>query len=40
MDTFLGSSQNWTTFRGHIFAFKGLFLGSRYRMGGHDFLGC
>ena len=23
---FLGSSQNWTTFRGHFYAFKGIFL--------------
>ena len=29
----LGSSQNWTIFRGHFYAFKGLFLRSRYRMG-------
>ena len=28
-----GSSQNWTIFRGHFSAFKGLFLRSRYRMG-------
>ena len=24
-----GSSQNWTIFRGHFYAFKGLFLRSR-----------
>ena len=30
---FLGSSQNWTIFGGHFFAFKGLFLKSRYRKG-------
>ena len=29
----MGSSQNWTIFRGHIYAFKGLLLRSRYRMG-------
>ena len=33
MDIFLGSSQNWTILRGHFYAFKGLFLRSRYRMG-------
>ena len=30
---FLGSSHNWTIFRGHFYAFKGLLLRSRYRMG-------
>ena len=30
---FLGSSQNWTIFRGHFNAFQGLFLRSRHRMG-------
>ena len=31
---FLGSSsQNWTIIRGHCYAFSGLFLRSRYRMG-------
>ena len=29
----LGSSQNLTIFRGHFYAFQGLFLWSRYRMG-------
>ena len=33
VDIFWGSSQNWTIFRGHFYAFKGLFLRSRYRMG-------
>ena len=33
----LGSSQNWTGFRGHIWASKGLFLRPMYRMG--TFLG-
>ena len=28
-----GSSQNWTIFRGHFYAFKCLFLMSRHRMG-------
>ena len=37
VDIFLGSSQNWTIFRGHFYAFQGLFLRSRYRM--EDFLG-
>ena len=32
VDIFLGSSQNWTLFRGHFYAFYGLFLRSRYRM--------
>ena len=32
VDIFLGSSQNWTIFRGHFYAFKGIFLRSRYRM--------
>ena len=30
---FLGSSQNLAIFRGHFYAFLGLFLRSRYRMG-------
>ena len=30
---FLGFITNWTIFRGHFYAFKGLFLRSRYRMG-------
>ena len=30
---FLGSSQNWTIFRDHFHAFKGLFLRSMYTMG-------
>ena len=34
---FGGSSQNWTIFRGHFYAFYGLFLRSRYRIG--DFWG-
>ena len=25
VDVFLGSSQNWTIFRGHFYEFKGLF---------------
>ena len=33
MDIFLGSSQNWTIFRGHFYAFLGQFLRSWYRMG-------
>ena len=33
VDIFLGSPQNWTIFRGHFYAFYGLFLRSRYRMG-------
>ena len=33
MDNFLGSSQNWTSFRGHFYAFYGLSLRSGYRMG-------
>ena len=33
VDNFLGSSQNWAILRGHFYAFKGLFLRSRYRMG-------
>ena len=28
-----GSSQNLTIFRGHFYAYKDLFLRSRYRMG-------
>ena len=31
---FGGSSQNWTIFWGHFYAFYGLFLRSRYRMWG------
>ena len=34
MNIFGGSSQNWTSIlRGHFYAFYGLFLWSRYRMG-------
>ena len=33
MDIYLGSSQNWTIFRGHFDASKVRFLRSRYRMG-------
>ena len=33
VDIFCGSSQNWTIFRGHFFAFLGIFLRSTYRMG-------
>ena len=33
MDIFWESSQNWTIFKGHLYAFLGLFLRSRYRMG-------
>ena len=33
MKNFLGSSQNWTIFRGYFYAFSGLFLRSRYRLG-------
>ena len=33
MDIFGGSSQNWTILRGHFYAFYGLFLRSRYKMG-------
>ena len=35
VDIFGGSSQNWIIFRGHLDAFKGLFLflRSRYRIG-------
>ena len=48
VDIFGGSSQNWTIFRGHFYAFKGLFLGPIYRMGdifgvakiSNIFLGC
>ena len=25
----------WTIFRGHVYVFKGIFLRSRYRMGGN-----
>ena len=30
---FLGGHKKWTKFRGHFYAFNGLFLRSRYRMG-------
>ena len=33
VDIFLGSSQNWTIFKGHFYEFYGLFLRCRYRMG-------
>ena len=33
VDIFWGHSQNWTIFRGHFYAFKGIFLRSRRRMG-------
>ena len=33
VDIFLGSSQNWTSFRSHFYAFKGPFIRSWYRMG-------
>ena len=33
VDIFWGSSQNRTIFRGHFYAFQGLFLRSMYRMG-------
>ena len=33
MDIFLGVITNWTIFRGHFYAFCGLFLRSRHRMG-------
>ena len=33
LDIFWGLAQNWTIFRGHLYAFKGFFLRSRYRMG-------
>ena len=33
VDIFWGSSQNWAIIRGHFYAFYGLFLRSRYRMG-------
>ena len=33
VDICLGSSQNWTIFRGHFYAFKGRYLRSWYRMG-------
>ena len=36
---FLGSSQNWTIFRGHFYTFESLSLMSRYIMGG-IFGGC
>ena len=31
VDILLRSSQNWTIFSGHCYAFKGIFLRSRYR---------
>ena len=34
LDIFWGLLQNWTIYRGHFYAFKGLFLKSMYRMGG------
>ena len=33
MDIFLGSSQNWASFRRYFYAFWGLFLRSMYRIG-------
>ena len=33
VDIFCGSSQKWTTLRGHFYAFYVLFLRSWYRMG-------
>ena len=33
LDIYWVSSQNWTIFRGHFYAFYGLFLSSRYRIG-------
>ena len=33
VDIFLASSLNWTIFRGQFYAFYGLFLRSRYRIG-------
>ena len=39
MDIYGGSSHNKTIFRGHFYAFLGLFLRSRYRMEGFFFLG-
>ena len=38
-DIFLGPSQDWTIFRGHFYAFYGIFLTSRYRVE-YIFLGC
>ena len=32
MNIFLGSSQNWTIFRGHFYTFYGLFLRSTNKM--------
>ena len=32
VDIFWGSSQNWTIFGGHCYAFYDLFLRSRYRI--------
>ena len=37
VDIFLGSLQNWTSFKGHFYAI--FFLRSRYRMGCFFFLG-
>ena len=39
LDIFGGSSQNWAIFRGHFYAFYGIFLRVRYRMG-DTFWGC
>ena len=39
VDIFWRSSRNWTILRGHLYAFQGLFLRSRYRMG-DIFWGC
>ena len=33
VDIFFGSPQNWPIFRSHFYAFYGLFLMARYRMG-------
>ena len=33
VDILWGSSQNWTSFRGHFYAFQGLSLRSYFRMG-------
>ena len=32
VDIFFGPSQNWTIFRGHFYAFYGIFLTSMYRV--------
>ena len=32
VDIFRASPQNWSIFRGHFYALKGLFLRERYRM--------